>query len=92
MKLRNCPLCGSNVIHYYEQGLARHNELEWWFIEQPESSYECEECGHMVFGRSEEEAKETWNKAEVADWERAWWNVAQTRRRKLNDYTSSEEK
>lgn len=92
MKLRNCPLCGSNVIHYYEQGLARHNELEWWFIEKTEKFLECEECGHTTSGWEEGEAEEEWNRGEVAEWERAWWNVAQTRRRILNDYTSSEEK
>lgn len=73
MTLRNCPVCDSNNLRFYQEGLARQDDDSFWFVEDTLHVIECNECGHEVSGQTDEEAEEEWNKGEVSDWEiRSW--------------------
>lgn len=68
--LKPCPLCKSDDIHYYQEGLARRDEIDFWFIDEASHCIECNCCGHMVESLSLGEAKEEWNRGELSEWEK----------------------
>lgn len=77
--LKPCPLCKFSDIHYYQEGFARKDEDDFWFIDIAISHcIECNYCGHLVESMSYEGAKEEWNRGKLSEWEKR--QFARTRR------------
>ena len=74
MALRNCPVCGGSDLHFFEQGLARRDANDMWFIEVTEKAIECNTCGHEVYAWYESEVEKVWNTQEPKEWEIREWN------------------
>ena len=71
-EFKPCPVCGSTNLHYYEEGLARRDEDDFWFIDATVSNcLECNECGHVVEEDTYYDLIKTWNKGELSGWEKA---------------------
>lgn len=79
--LKPCPVCKHVYdIHYYQEGLARRDEVDFWFIDDAISHcIECDYCGHYVEDLSLDRAKEKWNSGEISKWEEACWAKQQAK-------------
>ena len=71
-EIKPCPVCGSTDVRYYEEGLARRDENNFWFVEETVSEcLECNNCGHVAEGRTYHNLIKNWNEEELPGWEKA---------------------